>query len=214
MSYYGDTVIETPTKHVDIDYHVVMEETDISDELDTHPGIITRETLAKTHDLHHTWGATRHLRDRMPADIERDIKRGIWGFKRYLHDVNLSLFLVSFSVFVILVMSMAYTAINVNNNNPQCHFSETNIHSDESKNNGDFCISVTKENTMFYCCKGNFHWCLKPECKSRMLINDEAFSIANLTISGIFVIAVLVVMMIIGDHMFYFKKTFNEMFGK
>jgi hypothetical protein len=195
----------------DIEYHVAIDDYNLKENV---PDMLDCYENEKDRELAYPHGPLRETLARTHEYNPKRIKRERRPFKQHLIDVNLSLYATIVIVFVMLVMNVAFTATNIPKN-PQCRFSDINIYKEDDNANGNFCIPTDKENTIFYCCKSNFHWCLTPECESKMMTHDDdAFSVANLAVSCMCLIVLVFILFNFINRIFTFRKTFREMFRR
>lgn len=203
--------MENNPKCVEVDYNVTIDR-----DIELQDQIFGK--TSKVHDLGEDIDNDRELLQESLGDllllrVKRPRKERLESIKSHLMDINIAILTTAGIVFVSLAMNMAYTAINVNPN-PVCYYSANNDFKDNIKSNGDFCISTDKEDKVFYCCKGNFRWCLDPErCDAtKMHPNDDGYGIANLTISGLMLLVVLFIIVMMFQIAWNFKDIFDKMY--
>ena len=195
--------MSTNSNHTEVDYNIIDYDVKMTTGLhDLGPcrNPDNDEELLRGALLH-----THPLREKRPR------KERLESIRSHLMDINIAILTIAGIVFVSLVMNMAYTAINVNPN-PVCYFSANNDFKDNTKSNGDFCIPTDKEDKVFYCCKGDFHWCLRPECESKFITNNDGYSIANLTITALMLFITLFIIVMMFQIVINFKKIFDNMY--
>lgn len=107
---------------------------------------------------------------------------------------------LSTCIFFLLIMNLTNSALHIDTM-PECFFSETDKYEKATHDDGSFCMPVGRALKHFYCCKNNIHRFINQYNQPVSYVKESGFNIANIALSGVFILVILVIIFILVDRL-------------